>query len=142
MNARIRHENPPTFKVGQLVCFQLPREKESWNRRWNIGVVVSLSARKNNEVQLFEVRPYEIPEPLRLCEPEAEWACLDPLQISLDREVFILDFLDSQTQVTMKKSSKTIQVSVADLCPARYDRFRRALTEGKTLSLDGKKSFW
>ncbi|MDO8566216.1 MAG: hypothetical protein Q7S04_03475 [Candidatus Moranbacteria bacterium] len=142
MNARIRHENPPTFKVGQLVCFELPGKKEPWNRYWNIGVIVSLLAKKNNEAQLFEVRPYEIPEPLHPYEPEAEWACLDPLRISLDREVFILDFLDTQTQVVIKKSSKTIQVSVADLCPARYDRFRRALTEGKTLPFSGKKSFW
>ncbi|OGI21142.1 MAG: hypothetical protein A3J06_02030 [Candidatus Moranbacteria bacterium RIFCSPLOWO2_02_FULL_48_19] len=142
MNVNIRRENQPTFRVGQIVCFQLPEKKESWKQYWNLGKVISIPARKNNEGQLVEVQPYEIPESFRLRQAEAQWACHDPLRLDSTRETFILNYLDAQTRVELRKSSTTILVPVTDLCPAIFDRFRRALTEGKTLSLDGKKSFW
>lgn len=137
-----RRENPPTFKVGQVVCFQFSEKKEAGKQYWNIGTVISLPVRKDNEAQVVEIRAYEIAESFRSRESEEQWACLDPLRIDFTREMFILNSLDARTRGVMKESSGVIRVPVTDLCPATYHRFRRALTEGKVVSLNGKESFW
>lgn len=136
-----RNEDPPAFKVGQIVCFQLPEKKGS-EKYWNIGSIVALPTGKVGMSPIAEVCPYELPELSRSQTTDEEWSCLDPLRIDLTREMLILNILSSQSQVTLKKSSKVVRIPVADLCPATFDRFRRALTEGKTFSLNRKYSFW
>lgn len=137
-----RRENPPIFKVGQLVCFQLSEKKEPWKQCWHLGEIISFPMGKNNNEVFVEIRPYEIPESFRLRESAEEWSCLDPLQIDFTRDMIILNLLSGQTRVAMQAGGKVIQVSITDLCPATYSRFQRALTIGKVFSLNGKQSFW
>lgn len=135
-----QYENPPIFKAGQLVCFQLARKKELLY--WNLGEISSFPERKDNEVQIVLIQSYEIPDSFRSRTSLEEWSSLDPVRIEFTREMIILNLLSGQTRIAMKKDGSVIRVSITDLCPATFDRFRRALTTGKTLSRSGKQSFW
>jgi len=126
-----KHKPPSVWKVGEKVCCLIEINKKSGKRSWFLGEVANIPYTKPNEESSIDVWVYEMPEHFSSTQkknekPLEEWSSLDPLPFLLPREIIIFSLLNSRSDITMKKSARTVRVECKYLCRATENDFRKA----------------
>lgn len=124
---------PPTFKVGEEVCFFLADKENDLTKRWFMGVVARADPHIEKGSTSVSIFPFIIADVWTSAPLMDEWESQALLPVVIPMTAVIMDRLSAQTKFHPSRG-RPLEVNIWDICRARPVDFQKLLQGGKPTS--------